>query len=662
MTIRQPIVTVCGHVDHGKTSILDALRNTSIQETEKGGITQKISFTSYPAEQLKKACPLIESSGIKLDIPGFLFIDTPGHAAFTNLRKRGGGLADLAVLVIDINEGIKLQTAEVIQILKHNKTPFLIALNKIDNISGWRTPSRDEITKSNLKNPSGGESRTPSRDEITKSNLKSSSERFDFGQKSDLITEGKARVGGESRTPDKEIPLKENIESQAMNIQNTFNERYMTLIGSLNSYGFDSDLYYNITDFTKKIALVPCSARTQQGIPELTMMLCGLSQKYLVDKLKLGENAKGVVLEIKKEKSGNYAEAILYDGQLKKSDEIAFANLEGKIIIAKIRILEEIEPLSAKFKPKEIVHASTGLRIQLVGQKGASSGEKEEIFSGMPFEIYKNNLQELKEKFKEQIFESINSLLEKQGIIVKADSLGSLEALLFLLKQNKIPVLKAGIGSIKKTDIASAKANLEINELDAVILGFNVLIDEDAKFLIQEQKDPKGISSGGKIKILTNEVIYKLIDDAIEFRKQKAKEIEKRRLMELASLFKIKILNQFVFRNTHPAIFGIRVESGKIKKGLNLIDETGDKIGRLKNLQHENKPIDEATEGMEIAVSVPGINFERVLSKKNFLYSDISESQFKTFKKNKDLLSSNELKTLEEISRIKREKNSEWGR
>ncbi|MEK6845058.1 MAG: GTP-binding protein, partial [Nanoarchaeota archaeon] len=117
--IRQPIVTFCGHVDHGKTSILDSLRNTSVQETEKGGITQKISFTSYPAEQLKKTCSLIESSGIKLDIPGFLLIDTPGHAAFTNLRKRGGSLADLAVLVIDINEGIKLQTAEVIQILKH---------------------------------------------------------------------------------------------------------------------------------------------------------------------------------------------------------------------------------------------------------------------------------------------------------------------------------------------------------------------------------------------------------------------------------------------------------------------------------------------------------------------------------------------------------------
>lgn len=577
--IRQPIVTVCGHVDHGKTSILDAFRGTSIQETEKGGITQKISFTSYPAEQLKKTCPLIEKSGIKLEIPGFLFIDTPGHAAFTNLRKRGGSLADLAVLVIDINEGIKPQTAEVIQILKHNKTPFLIALNKIDNISGWRT--------------------------------------------------------------DLNLGLKKNIDSQARNIKDTFNERYMTIIGSLNSYGFNSDLYWDITDFTKKIALVPCSAKTQQGIPELIMMLCGLSQKYLKDSLKLKEDARGVVLEIKKEKFGNYAEAILYDGQLKKSDQIALANLGGEPIITKIRVLEEIEPLSVKFKPKEIIHASTGLRIQLI--------EKKEIFPGMPFEIYKNNLSELKEKFKKEIRENIKT--NKNGIIAKADSLGSLEALLFLLAQANIPVLKAGIGNITKTDIISAKANMEINELDAIILGFNIYIEEEAGLLLKEEK----------IKVLTNEVIYKLIEDAVEFRKQKAKEIEKTRLMALASLFKIKILHQFVFRNLNPAIFGIRVEAGKIKKDLMLIDEKGEKIGRIKNLQSEKKTVEDAGEGMEIAVSVSGANFERALKDKNFLYSDISEQHFRNFKKNKDLLSPNEMRTLQEIAEIKRKKKADWG-
>jgi translation initiation factor 5B len=581
--IRQPIVTVCGHVDHGKTSILDCLRGSCVQEGEKGGITQKISFTSYPLNQLRIACPLIDKSGIKLNIPGFLLIDTPGHAAFTNLRKRGGSLADLAILVIDINEGIKPQTAEVIQILKLNKTPFLIALNKIDNISGWRANSDD--------------------------------------------------------------PLKESVESQARNVKQTFDERYMTIIGSLNSYGFDADLYYNISDFTKKIAMIPCSARTKEGIPELVMMLCGLSQKYLSDKLKIGEDARGVMLEIKKEKSTNYIEAILYDGELNKSDEIAIANFntEKDPIVTKIRVLEEIESLCAKFKPKDSVRASTGIRMQLI--------EKEEILPGMPFEIYKDNLKELKEKFKKEISEKIQT--KKYGIIAKADSLGSIEALLLLLEQEKIPVLKVGIGNINKTDVISAKANLEINELDAVIIGFNVSVDEDTKELIRDQ--------GKKIKVLTDEVVYKLIEDISQWRLEKQKEIEKKRLMELATICKLKVLHQYVFRNTSPAIFGVKVEAGKLKQQVHLIDENGEKVGKIKNIESEKKSVQEAIEGMEVAVSMPGINFERVIKNKNLLYSDLGESQFRNFKKNKDLLSGSEMKALQEIAEIKRKIKADWG-
>jgi len=574
--IRQPIVTVCGHVDHGKTSILDCLRDSCVQEKEKGGITQKISFTSYPINQMKTACPLIDSSGIKLNIPGFLLIDTPGHAAFTNLRKRGGSLADLAILVIDINEGIKPQTAEVIQILKMHQTPFIIALNKIDNISGWRKQDKD---------------------------------------------------------------LRKSIESQAQNTKQTFDERYMSLIGSLHSHGFDSDLFYHIQDFTKKIALVPCSAKTHEGIPELIMMLCGLSQKYLTHKLTLNKEAKGVMLEIKKEKATNYIEAILYDGELSKTDKIAVANLEAEPIITKIRILEEIEPLSPKFKPKDKVQASTGLRMQLV--------EKTNILPGMPFVIFKGNKEKIKEGFKKEISESIKT--DKQGIIVKADSLGSLEALLALLKQEKIPVVKAGIGDINKTDIISAKANLEINELDAVIIGFNVSIKEEAKEI------------KSNIEILTDDVIYKLIEDLSELRSEKKKEIEKKRIMQLTTICKLKILHQYVFRNTKPAIFGVRVEAGKLTSGLSLINEKDEKVARVKNIQSENKSVDEAKEGMEVAISFPGVNYERQIKDKDVLYSELGESQFKNFKKNKDLLSPNEIKILQEIAELKRETNADWG-
>lgn len=577
--IRQPIITVCGHVDHGKTSILDCLRDSCVQEGEQGGITQKISFTSYPLEQLKNACPLVEKSGIKLNIPGFLFIDTPGHAAFTNLRKRGGSLADLVILVIDINEGIKPQTAEVIQILKHNKTPFLIALNKIDNISGWRK-----------------------------------------------LDEG----------------LQKSIESQAQNVKQVFDERYMTLIGSLNSHGFESDLFYKINDFTKKIALIPCSAKTKEGIPELMMMLCGLSQRYLADKLVLNEEAKGVILEIKKEKSVNYAEAILYDGELSKTDEVAIANFDGEPIIRKIRILEEIEPLCSRFKNKEKVQASTGIRMQF--------NEKADILPGMPFLTYKGNKEKVKEIFKKEITENIKT--EKQGIIAKADSLGSLEALLVLLKQNKISVVKAGIGDVNKKDIISAKANLEINELDAIIVGFNVSMDDDAKEMLHGDK---------RIKVITDEVIYKLIENVVKFRDEKRKEIEKKRLMELTALCKLKILPQYVFRNTKPAIFGVKIEAGRLIPNCNFIDEDEEEIGRIKKIQSENKGVEEANEGMEVAISIPGVNFERQLKDKKFLYSNVSEKQFRNFKKNKDLLSQNEIKILSEIAEIKRKKKVDWG-
>ena len=580
--IRQPIVTVCGHVDHGKTSILDCFRDSCIQEKEAGSITQKISFTSYPMNQLKIACPLIEKSRIKLNIPGFLFIDTPGHAAFINLRKRGGSLADLAILVIDINEGIKPQTAEVIQILKLHKTPFVIALNKIDNISGWRTGA------------------------------------------------------GES------FELQKSIESQTQNVRENFNEKYYTLISSLNSYGFSADLFYNIPDFTKKIALVPCSARTKEGIPELIMVLCGLSQKYLSNKLILGKEAKGVIVEIKKEKSTNYVESILYDGELSGKEKIAIANFEEEPIITKIRILEEIKPLCAKFKVTDKVQASTGLRMQLT--------EKEGILPGMPFVSYKENKEQIKEMFKKEISENIKT--EKQGIIAKADSLGSLEALLLMLKQENISVVKARIGNINKTDVISAKANLEINELDAIIVGFNTPIEPEAKKLIE---------SNSTIKILTNDVIYKLIEDLNDFRIKKRKEIEKKKLMGLTTICKLKILPQYVFRNTKPAIFGVRIEGGKLISGLYLIDDGGEKIGKIKNIQSENKSVQEAKEDMEVAISIPGINFERQIKNKNFLYSNILESQFKNLKKNKDLLNRNELKILQEISEIKRKEKSDWG-
>jgi len=575
--IRQPIVTVAGHVDHGKTTILDNIRKTGVQESEAGGITQKISFTKVPIENIQKRCPNLKQSKIKLDIPGFLFIDTPGHAAFSHLRKRGGSLADLAILVVDINDGLKPQTIEVIEILKLNKTPFIIALNKIDNISGWRQQSEN---------------------------------------------------------------LKESIEMQSVTTKQQFQEKLFTIIGALYHHKFDAKPFYEVTNFKSQLALVPCSGKTSEGINELIMMLCGLSQKFLTENLKLNKDAKGVILEVKKEKTMQYAEAILYDGSLSSTDEIAIASFDEPII-SKIRVLEEIQPISNKFKSAKQVSAATGIRMQLIN--------KEKILPGMPFTIFKKNLNEIKKEFKKQTQEVKT---DKNGIIIKADSLGSLEALITMLKQAKVKIIKAGIGKINKKDIISAQTNLREDPINAIILGFNTDIDEEAKEISKDVKD---------IKILTDDVIYKLIENLTEFQTEKTNEIKRQKILSLATICKLKILPQYIFHNSHPAVFGVNIEVGKLKPNTRLIDPDGKEIAKVKDVQENQNKVEEATQGKEVAISLPGITFDRQLEDTDYLYSDITESQYRAFKKNKDLLTTDEIQTIQKIAEIKRKKKVTWG-
>ncbi len=575
MAIRQPIVTVCGHVDHGKTSLLDKLRGTSIQTGEAGGITQKISFTTLPKEKIiERAGNLLEKFKIPLEIPGFLFIDTPGHAAFTNLRKRGGALADLAVLVIDINDGIKPQTAEVLNILKLNKTPFVIALNKIDNISGWRTSETKLVLDS--------------------------------------------------------------LNRQGINVKQDFDEKFFTLIGALQAHKIDPDLYMKITDFTKNIAVIPCSARTGEGIEELLTMLCALSQKFLKERLRLGTVGRGILLEIKKEKAFNHLESIIYDGTLKVGDEIAIASLSG-MQTAKVRGIQEALPLNEGFENVNEVCAAAGIRMQV--------NLKEDISAGMPFSVInQENIEQLREEFESEISEEIQT--EENGIVAKADSLGSLEALLTLLKQAHIGVVRAEIGPITKKDFTFATS---LEEENRIIIGFNV---EPAEEFSKEELY--------KVKILCEEVVYKLVEEVEKYRNNKRIENERKKLNELPSLVKMNILD-FVFRNTSPAIFGVRVAGGCLKREIEMINVLDKKIGRVKAIQHDRNSIDKAETGKEVAISMPGVNFERELERGENLYSELSEFQFRKFKENKDILSQEEKQILQEIAAIKRKEKITWG-
>jgi len=569
--IRAPLVTVCGHVDHGKTSLLDRIRGTKVAEGEAGGITQKISFTVFPKENIiERASEVLKRFKIPVEIPGFLFIDTPGHAAFTNLRKRGGSLADIAILVIDINDGLKPQTIETIQILKSNKTPFVIALNKIDNISGWQNNE------------------------------------FFFN----------------------------SIDKQVIRIKEQFDEKLYMILDSLNSHGINAELYTKISDFTKNIAIVPCSAKSGEGVSEIIAILTALSQKFLKSQISVRKEAKGVVLEVKRDKSINFLESILYDGELKINDEIAIAGFDG-IIVTKVRNMQEALPLSRGFKSVERVNAASGIRMQITS--------KESVLSGMPFQVIKNNLKEIEEEFSKEISENIET--DNRGIFIKAESLGSLEALLFLLKQKQIQIIRADIGDITKKDIYYANS---LPEQDRVILAFNVDLAEEAK----EEKN--------NVKIIKNDIVYKIIEDFEKYREEKAREIERKKLEELPTISKIQIL-PYVFRNSNPAIFGIKVEAGILKQELELINKSDEKIGRVKAMQEDKTNIQAAEKGKEIAISIPGLNFERQVQKGEFLYTNLSEFQFRKFKENKELLTQEEIKTLQEISEIKRKTNITWG-
>ncbi len=579
MPIRSPICTVIGHVDHGKSSILDSIRHSNIVSKEAGKITQAIGASIVPISRIKKTVgPLLKTLKTKLTIPGLLFIDTPGHAAFTSLRKRGGNLADIAVLVIDINEGFKPQTLECIEILKTYKTPFIIAANKIDLIHGYRAG------KDNVLN---------------------------------------------------------NIKKQSEDVQNKIDTKIYEIVGKLSEHNINSERFDRVEDYAKQIAIIPCSAKTGEGIPELLMMITGLAQRFLEKCLECNVKgpAKGTILEIKEEKGlGKTLDVIIYNGSLKVNDTIVIGGIE-KPITTKVKALFQPKPLaemrdkSAKFKSVKHVDAATGVKI--------SAPNVEKVIAGMPLTSGKD-IKKLEEEVQKEIQEVLIEI-DKEGIIVKADSLGSLEAITRLLKEKKIPIRRASIGNISKKDLSEAKCDKEIK--NCLILGFNVKKNPDVK---------------DEVKIIIHDVIYKLIEDLEEYQKEIEKKGEKAQLDLLAKPCKIKIIPGYIFRQSNPAVCGVEILEGTLKVGTKLM-KNGKTITEVKEIQHEKESISEIEKGKQVAIALPKIIMGRHLHENDILYSDIPENDFRKLKDLKLYLSKEEINLLKEIAEIKRKSNPMWG-
>ncbi|MBR9690288.1 translation initiation factor IF-2, partial [Candidatus Woesearchaeota archaeon] len=581
-----PLCVVVGHVDHGKSSILDKIRGTAIVQSEAGAITQAIGASIIPLETIQKVCgPLLEKMNMNFTLPGLLFIDTPGHAAFTSLRKRGGNLADIAILVVDINEGFKPQTIEAIEILKSFKTPFIVAANKVDLIAGWHT---------------------------------------------------------------KEGTLIEDIKAQAPDVQQKLDAKLYELVAKFYEMGFQAERYDRLEDYTKQLAIIPCSAKSGEGLPELMSILTGLAQKFLEQNLQFEENtsAKGTVLEVKEEVGlGKTLDVIIYDGTIKKNDQIVLGSTDGPVI-TKVRALLQPAPLSemrdkkSDFKPVEFAVAATGIKI--------SAPDIENVVSGMPLRVVGEG--ENEQAIKNEIQSEVDQIMietEKEGIVIKADTLGGLEALTNLLKEKSIMIKKADIGNISKHDLAEAESSFEKNPLNSVILGFNVELNKD-------------VEQTPKVKIITSNIIYKAIEDFEKWKEEAKKDLEKLKLDVLARPAKFVIMQNHTFRQSNPAIVGVDILAGKLKTGVGIM-KNGKNISSVKSMKDEKENLKEAEAGKQLAVAMDGVMVGRQINERDTLYSTVPEEDFRKLKELKDYLSSEEKGVLKEIAKIMREKNPVWG-
>lgn len=562
MQLRQPVVVVLGHVDSGKTSLLDKIRGTAVQAREVGGITQHIGASFFPVETIKEITGPLYTKLAKAEtpIPGLLVIDTPGHEVFANLRARGGSAADIAIVVVDVNKGFEAQTMESIDILKKRKVPFVVALNKVDMVAGWRVSSKF---------------------------------------------------------------ISEDVKKQEMSVQTLLDEKLYTVVGTLSRLGFPSEAFWRVRDFAKEVAIVPVSARSGVGIPELLAVLVGLTQQYLAKKLERHEGpAKGIVLESSEETGlGPSANIILLDGTLHQGDSIVVGKRDGAVA-TKIKALLLPKPLDEmrdprdKFKPVGEAIAAAGLKI--------TSPELEGVLAGSPFYVFDQKkgdeeLKHLKSLVESEVKNAIVSNTETSGVILKCDTIGSLEAITDLLKKAKVAIRMADIGNITRRDVVEAAAVKENDRYAGVVLGFSVKVLDDAQKEAQERE----------VKIFNEQIIYNLVRAYIDWVAYQKEHEESILFNELPPVCKFQFLKGFVFRRNDPAVFGAEVQVGRLKQKVQVINEEGKKVGTVHQIQDSGKSIEEATVGMQIAVSIKEPTIGRQINEGDVFYTDINGRQAK---------------------------------
>ena len=592
MPTRQPIVCVLGHVDAGKTSLLDELRKTNVQLREAGGMTQHIGASFFPIETLKQLIgPYMSNFKTGIEIPGLLIVDTPGHEAFTNLRRRGGSVADIAILVVDALRGFEAQTFECIEILKARKTPFIVAVNKIDRIPGWKAQQGAPFLKSYAC----------------------------------------------------------AIQFCSRRLQTT---AYTRVMGDFSRLSFKTDRFDHIRDFTINIALVPTSAKTGEGLSELVMVLVGLTQQFLKKRLQTTEGAaKGSILEVKEEPGlGLTLNAIVYDGTLHRDDLIVVGGKNGPIS-ARVRTILVPKPLDEmrdprdKFTSVDCVYASAGVKIVAPDLDGALAGAP--LFAVPEGEDVA--------KYCKLITEEIGRIRitkEIDGVIVKADTLGSLEAMAEILKANNVQVRIADIGDISKRDVIEASVVKARQPLVGAILAFGVKVLPDAEI----EAEANGV------KIFKDPIIYNLIDNYIEWAKNKREAKSEAEFEALVKPGKLTVLPNCIFRRAKPVVWAWKFWAGRIKPKVSLLrKEDSSDLGEVDQIQDQGKAIGEAKAGMQVAISMDKPIAGRHVFERDVLYVKVPEADAKKLlTAHMDDLTSEEQELLKEFIAFMRKTTLFW--
>ncbi len=574
-----------GHVDHGKTSLLDALRKTDVVSGEAGGITQHIGATEVPADILNTLCaPLL--GGKTFDSPGLLFIDTPGHHSFSSLRSRGGSLADIAILVVDVMEGCKPQTVESLRVLKEAKTPFVIAANKIDRVHGWHSEH------------------------------------------------GRSMV--------------EAMGDQSKEAMGLFEQRYWALVGQFAEHGLNIERYDRVTDFTKDVALVPVSAREGEGIQDLLAVVIGLAERYLAEQLTdIEGSGEGTVLEMKEERGlGKTLDVILHRGSIEKGDEIVLVTDDGGRAtrvkgLFSPRGMSEMRDAGNRWDDSEVAYAAAGVKI--------SAPDLEGVLAGTTLRVVHSDAERAEALAAAREESKLSVELEEEGVCIKADTVGGLEALAKELDAIEVPIRMASIGQVSRRDIRNTEATS--NPLHRVIMAFSTDILPDA---VREVENSK---AGAKH--IGSDIIYRILEEHEEWVEQRGRELEEASREQVVYPGRILLLPDHTFRVSKPAVVGVRVVAGRIHVGQYLLKEER-RVGRIKSIRSGEDSMREAMQGDEVAVAIGGVTVGRQIDEGDSLLVDIPESHAKKLRKME--LTAAEQDVFDELLAIHRKDDHFWGR